>query len=544
MRNRLMIATAALVLASSSLALAQQKPAEGSAATPSLGSISIGFQGSSVTGDKARFERYRDLRNRQNINFDFAKETEKYFFEAKATNVGNRDGYYGLEFANARVKFDFSFDSTPLNYGYNTMTPWSVATSGSEATLTLDPAARLAVQNKQAGVVGVPANAAQLATASIYRGLASPFDLQSRRDSIKAGLGISLTKNLEAEIEFKSHARSGHMPFGAGFAFNNAAEFPLPVDDRTNEFGIGVDWSSSKGMFRLGYERSNYTDQYQSLVWDNPIRATDWNSTPGTLWDPSGYSNGNGPARGRLATMPDNSLDVVTATGLVKFARRTSLSGNVAFLNFKQDDTLIPWTINPVIANSTVYASYPYLASLPRDTAQGEVKGLNASFVLNSRPNQFVNLTARYRYNKHDNRTPAFRLDNTVRFDAVPEPYAGESEPYTITQNKFDADASFSRAALHQHQGRLRPRRRREDVSGLPQADRQHAACVDRHGRQPVHHPAGPVRAHQADGERVRSGSDHRRRRPAELAAVRRCGADPQSVRRSLRPSRRCRPST
>src|SRR3970040_762937 len=108
MRNRLLMVTAALVLASTSLALAPTHPAHPAPASPLRGSVSIGYQGSSVAGDEARFERYRDLRNRQNVQFDFAKATEKYLLDITAINVGNRNSAYGFDFANRHLKFEFS----------------------------------------------------------------------------------------------------------------------------------------------------------------------------------------------------------------------------------------------------------------------------------------------------------------------------------------------------------------------------------------------------------------------------------------------------
>lgn len=451
MRNRLMIATAALVLASVSLALAQQKPADTPAETPSLGSVSIGFQGSSVDGDKARFERYRDLRSRQNIQFDFAKDTDKYFFDVKALNVGNRDGFYSLGYANRKVKFDFSFDSIPLNYGYNTSTPYAFASTGANPYLALDPATRLAVQNKVAGVLGIPSTFAQWTTQrSNYAALARPFDLQSRRDTLHFDLGYAITEALEADIEFTSHKRSGYQPFGAAFAFNNATELPLPVDDRTNEFGAGINWINPKGMFRVGYEYSNYSNTVQSLTWDSPLRATDFNTAPTTGWDPSGYSNGNGPAQGRMSAWPDNTQNSVMVTGLYKMAPATSLSGNIAMISTANNSTpLIPWTINPVIINSKLCSAaagnVPCTATPLRATADATVKVFNASFVFNTRPTDFMNLTARYRHNSHQNQMPVFDHSYSVRFDAVPELVPGDaSEPYTITQDKFDVDASFS----------------------------------------------------------------------------------------------------
>ena len=67
MRNRLTIATAALLLAVAGRAGAQQTPPPAPAPTPPLGaltgSIDFGARITSASGDAARYERYRDLRD-------------------------------------------------------------------------------------------------------------------------------------------------------------------------------------------------------------------------------------------------------------------------------------------------------------------------------------------------------------------------------------------------------------------------------------------------------------------------------------------------
>ncbi|MGC4086172.1 MAG: hypothetical protein QM736_29630 [Vicinamibacterales bacterium] len=88
---------------------------------------------------------------------------------------------YTASFTDGKAKYAGYFDSTPLSYSYLTSTPWRETSAG---VFTLDAAARLQVQNKVAGVVGVPQTAAQLATRSIYVGLAQPFDLQSKRETL------------------------------------------------------------------------------------------------------------------------------------------------------------------------------------------------------------------------------------------------------------------------------------------------------------------------------------------------------------------------
>ena len=74
MSNRRMIGTAALLLASATLAGAQEKPPQ---STPSSsGTVSLGGRFTDVDGDEARYERYRDLQNGVNANLLFGKEIE------------------------------------------------------------------------------------------------------------------------------------------------------------------------------------------------------------------------------------------------------------------------------------------------------------------------------------------------------------------------------------------------------------------------------------------------------------------------------------
>ena len=138
-------------------------------------------------------------------------------------------------------------------------------------------------------------------------------------------------------------------------------------------------------------------------------------------------------------------MNVVSAMGLYKMARRTTINGTLQFTGQSQNEALIPWTINPVIANPTVYAAFPGLAALPRSTAEAEVKGVNALVNLNSRPFRRVSFNVRYLYNDRDNQTPQFDAREYVRFDAVPEEIeAGLSHQFDTTRKTFDATATYS----------------------------------------------------------------------------------------------------
>ena len=450
MRNRLSLVTAALLLASASLAAQQQTPAAPPAAPaplPALGTIDFGYRGFTGDGDYARGERYRDLRDGAASKFVFGKTTDMYLFDARAENVGYRDQRYLATYNSGKAKGSFIWDSIPLNYSYLTSTPWSGTTSGETASFALSPAARTAVQNRVPGVIGIPTTAAQLDTPSIYRGLATPFDLQQRRDIAGFTGAFDVMKNVGVNLSFTTTKKSGAMPWASSFAFNNPNELPLPLDNRTNDVSAGAEWANDKAMVRIGWDHSWFNNDFKELVWDNPLRATDFNNglvPPNGPYDPNAYINGNGPASGRMALAPNNSMNVISTTGLYRLPRRTTVNGTLSFTSMKQNDELIPWTINPVIANPVVYGAFPELAELPRETAEAEVRGVNALLNFNTRPSRKFALSARYRYNNHDNRTPAFDAVEYVRFDAVPEETGGETEQFDIVRNTFDVNATYN----------------------------------------------------------------------------------------------------
>jgi MtrB/PioB family decaheme-associated outer membrane protein len=448
MRNRLTTVTAALLLASANLVFAQQQPAPkpadstpatGPVAVPWTGTIDFGVRPDASSGNVAQYQRYRDLQDGAFTRFNVSRDSDSYSFTAGAMNIGYDDQEYFADFNGGRVKAAFFFDGTPLNYGYNTLTPWNF---GSGGVLTLDSATRTAVQNRQ--VIGVPTNAAQFATGSVYGGLANVFELTSLRQTLGFAASINATPEMAIDFSFQSAGKEGYQPWGASFAFNNANEVPLPLDNRTNDFTAGAEWANQQGMMRVAWGSSWFNNDIQTLVWDNPIRATDYNLGRPPYYDASGYSNGNGPAQGRMAMAPSNNMNVFSATGMYKLPYRSTFTGTFAYSASKQNEQLIPWTINSVINSPEVLAGFPHLQHLERATAEAEVRGINAQFQLNSRPNRYVGLNLRYRYNDRDNRTPSFDATEYVRFDAVPEETGGHTEPYDVSHNQFDATATFN----------------------------------------------------------------------------------------------------
>lgn len=461
MRHTFALLTAASLLIAGP-ALAQTPPTPAPARTlapaktsPFSGVLDIGGLFSNVDGDNARYERYRDTRNGAYAGITLNRATSSSLFNASIEHPGYRDQRYNASFAGSRLNLRGDWTSVPLNFSDLTRTPYTTAGS----VLTLDESARRAVQSKIA--VGVPCAAGGLPAAcstpaqaalaltnrSIYNNLATPFDLRYKRDTSGIDLTYSASRAVDVDMKFTSTKREGQQPWGASFAFSEAVELPLPIDQRTNDLSLGTSWSNERSMLRVGWDGSWFNNTFQSLTWDNPIRFTDFTNgrvPPNGPYDPSGYSNGNGPGIGRLAVAPDNMMHVVSGTGLYKMAGRTTVNGTVQLTTQKQNDPLIPWTSNAVINTPLIVAAFPHLAQLPRQTAEAEAKGLNTLINMSSRPFRNVSFTARYRYNKRDVRTPIFDATEYVRFDAVPEENPeGFSPQFDNSRQLFDANVAF-----------------------------------------------------------------------------------------------------
>jgi hypothetical protein len=459
MRNRVTIGAAALLLASATIAGAQDKTQQ-QAAAGSGGEVSFGGRFTSASGDEARYERYQDLRNGVNANILYNRETANWTFNLKATNIGYRDQGYVANFNSRRVKFSVLFDQTPLNYMYDAKTPYT-CTAGNCA---LDAGLRSQIQaargtrlNATTGAytpvnttpIGVPQALNQLTPdGTIYNSVARSFDMQSQRSTFAANAIFALTDNLNAIVGFNTFKRDGQMPWGASFAFPNAIEVPLVIDNRTTEFNAAMEWASHQGTMRMGYAYSKFDQAIPSFTWDNPLYATDYNvfnPVGGWYYDASGYSSSaGGAATGRMATAPTNTQNTFDWLGMIKLPGRTTANATFVMSAARQDAALIPWTTNSTINQQNVWAVFPELRHLPRESANMKVNYATGTFNVNSRPIKDVALTARYRYTNRSDVTRPFHAVEYVRFDAVPEETGGIAEPFQITRNTLDLNASFT----------------------------------------------------------------------------------------------------
>ncbi len=371
------------------------------------GWVDFGVRGSDVTGDAARFQRFRDLSDGPFVEaFRFNRATDSWLFKAAADHLGRDDQRYRVDFTQfGLVEASFSWDQIPLFISEDTQTLYSSTTPG---VIQIDDGIQQAIQN-------------QAATIGDFRGDLRSFDSANRRDTAAFGLVATPSTDWDVKVDVTSARRKGTMPYGASFGFSQAVEVPAPLDSRQTNIGASAEWTNRRGMVRFGYDGSWFNNDIPTMVWDNPLRLTD--ST-------------NVPSRGRYSLWPDNTAHTFSFAGAVKMPARSRLVASAALGKHSQNGAITPYTINSA------------LQALPLDrlTAQAEARTVASTIRFTSRPNRVTSLTAQFQYYDYDNQTPHFASEHYYRFDGGRQRSlgAGGNEPYSIKRQDLDVDASFT----------------------------------------------------------------------------------------------------
>ncbi len=368
---------------------------------PSWNTFQLSGRASSIAGDAARFQRYEDLRD--GLLFTggrLLRETPEWMVNAGADNVGWRDQRYFTNYERTgRFRINGLWDEIPQFYSIDTRTAF---THAGEGVLVLDDAAQRA------------------ANLNAYPPISPQFDLRERRDIGAVRFSAAPTTNVDVTGGFTTTRHSGELPWGASFGFSNDNEVALPYRSRTNDLDVGAEWTNTRAMIRAAYTGSWFNNLDDTLTWDNPLVLTDSTTAP---------------AHGRTALWPSNSLQTLSTSGYAKFARRTQLTGSLAFGWWSNDEPLLPFTINTALPQIPV----------PRATADAAATTIATNLNLVSRPIEDWRFGARFRRYDYNNDTPATPITEFISYDtSVGTSLTGGPELVAHDRNTFDAEATWT----------------------------------------------------------------------------------------------------
>ena len=368
--------------------------------------LGIGY----VADDAYFFGRYNGLQSEGaylvgDIDADSFDEDGR-FWRVRGTNLGLESRYLRLEGGKqGRHKFFLEWDELP-NYMTNTgVTPFLGVGSDN---LTLPSGFSL-----------------DTPLSPQY-----PFEVQTKRERIKAGAGFVMKQRWLFDIDFSHENKQGVDVIGGAMltdtnqALQNttASLLPEPVDQDTNQVNASLIYAGDAGQLDLSYHASFFDNNYDSLTWQDPF-----NPTTGI---------------GSLALAPDNEFHQLSLTGAYSLPYRSRLTGVASMGRMTQNQQFQPyWT-----GGST--------ADLPTDSLDGEVWLVNGQLKLSSRPTAKLRLNANLRYDERDNQTPIVQSFNYVILDSgtvAADPV--ENNPYSYKKSLFDINANYRFNAISSLRG-------------------------------------------------------------------------------------------
>jgi MtrB/PioB family decaheme-associated outer membrane protein len=352
--------------------------------------------------DSLRFGDYRGL---EEEGFYAAADGDLHYrnlhgryFDLSARDLGYDSRRVEMRGGNAgHYQLRFGWQETPKYRGFGTQTPFTGVGSDTLA-LPVDW-----VHSSNTG--GMSALDNSLATAF----------LKTQRKTLDAGATLQFARNWSFKVDFQQQKKKGTRSLGAGLYFNNSTILPAAVDFTTNQFDMGLMWTAKRGQVQLGFSGSYFDNGKSSMTWANPFTSSPEHQVF------------------RAALEPDNEFYQFNISGAFAATARIHLSGRAAMGRLTQDDSFLPYTINPR------YSDLP----LPRSHLDGKLdtSTFNLSGKLSARLNTRLSFTARAKLDERDNKTPVdtYTQVTTDLFPTVNR----HNRPYGYERQQFSADLRY-----------------------------------------------------------------------------------------------------
>jgi len=236
------------------------------------------------------------------------------------------------------------------------------------------------------------------------------FEGSWNRETLDLGAEYLLSRNLSFDVDWRYQTKEGKGQTWAPF-LGNSATLTEALDYQTNEVEAGADYTADRWQVRLAYLGSWFSNKNLSMQWANAF---------------------TGPDYGSMAQAPDNKAYNVSLSGVYQITDLTTASATMAMGRAEQNDTFLPYTINPSLAGTP----------LPRSSFDGKVDLTQYSVRVTSAEIPKVRLTGDFRYNERDNKSPIDSYQYVLA-DTVPGGIAEENLPYGFKDTDFDLAADM-----------------------------------------------------------------------------------------------------
>ena len=312
------------------------------------------------------------------------------------TNLGLENRNISAEYGQqGKFRINFGYDELRRNRSDTYQTPY-LGTGSNFLTLpsnwavpvvprlsTTAPNARGlsgAVDASSAFVSGVPTAptaANNTASAALLAADLPAFhnvDLHTKRTRTDAGFSYLFDPQWEFKFSVRHEDKDGLKPISTVSRQSGgdlAAVIAEPIHQSTDQFNASLGYTADKFFLQGAYYGSLFKNDVKTISWQN------WGVTPASM--------------NTMASAPDNEFHQFSLTGGYNFDRNTKLVVNGSYGRNTQNQSFYTDASTPFVPNSSLDALV-------------ETKAFNAR--LSARPIKDLNLSANYKFDERDNRTP------------------------------------------------------------------------------------------------------------------------------------------
>ncbi|MEX8520329.1 MAG: MtrB/PioB family outer membrane beta-barrel protein [Leptothrix sp. (in: b-proteobacteria)] len=238
-----------------------------------------------------------------------------------------------------------------------------------------------------------PAQAAALQVADLP--LFQSVNLSTKREQLGLGGDFQIDSRWLVSISGSHEHKDGLKAFsaltrattyqnGAATATSeNSATLPQPIDQDHNQYRVAASHSGDGSTLQLAYDASLFTNNVSSVTWASWAGPTVLQS---------------------MGTAPSNEFHKLSLAGSYDVDSVTKLVGGLSYSRATQNETFLNDGLTTV-------------PLLPATSLQGLVVSKTANLKLLSKPSKDLHLSAGYKFDERDNRTPV----NTYGFYDVGE---------------------------------------------------------------------------------------------------------------------------
>ena len=239
-------------------------------------------------------------------------------------------------------------------------------------------------------------------------------NIGSDRKTFDVGGGWAPTGNMRLFTDYRHEKRDG-VDIMAGSGYTQSSLLPRRFDFETDQFDAGMLYGTRSVNLKLAYYGSFFNNKESSLTW-----ATPFTTTPGA-------------EELRQAQEPDNNFQQLSLSGTWRTSTwDTVLAFSAAAGRGKQNETLLPYTINPDL-NSR---------ALPVSSLNAKVETSNYALTATSRPVERLRIKVAYNYDDRNNKTKQYDWER-VAVDLLNSGDVEQNTPYDFDRWRVKVSAEY-----------------------------------------------------------------------------------------------------